>query len=42
MANGDTWTVFLFGVEKPLGLHSNPGTSQGVISVTVRAVVAGC
>ena len=24
------------------GLHSNPGRHQGVISVTVRAVVAAC
>ena len=42
VAKVDMWTAFLFGVEKPLGLHSNPGTHQGVISVTVRAVVAVC
>ena len=28
MANVDTWMTFLFDVEKPLGLHSNPGTHQ--------------
>ena len=32
----------MFSVVKLLGLHSNPDTHQGVISVTVHAVVAPC
>ena len=38
----DTQMAFLFGVEKPIWLHSKLGTHQGEINVTGRAAAAAC
>ena len=42
MANVETSTAFLFGMEKPLGLRSNPGPHQGVIRVSPRCGSCVC
>ena len=38
MAKVNTWTAFLFSVEKPLGLHPNPGTHVIVVCVESSVV----